>query len=555
MFGNNEYIGLCLEGDLIRLARIRIENNQAKIVKLDQFSLVEEVHSSANVESMAGVSEEVGQTESVFGFQEEEEEKEDELDLSELNKKDSDLSMDMVDETREAQSNEVLLYTVLDDMGIDPIHVGVNVPAGSAIYQIIDDTNFKQVEEEDLVEDLESKLQSIYGSPPSKDNYAYEVREDGSLVLASIDGTSPTLDMVDEAKDFYSGKIQVEEVIADEVSLVGMVRANYDLDSSEVTCVIQCGKSVSRVVFMQGDEIWLVAPLINEGTESRSFLNTVFSKILFQLDTGEVPDLDRILLANNSLGSSAVKFFKDNFPDIRVENLSLDEELFETSSVERETIPAFTTAISTALAASGFATEHFPQLSFLPEYVKERQKIFKLQWHGMLLLFCIFLTPIVFNYFYNKNVNEIKTKTDQLEQVNSQITQITPIVESTNELKNNLSILREKLVLLDTLSRGTKEWSVKLNILNSGINRVNNSWITSMSESNEGTFLQGYTLSRNRIPRIVNIFEEATLLNVNVEEMREQDVFNFSILVKKFVGDESVYAPSSPKEVQNLIEN
>ena len=555
MFGNNEFVGLCLEGDLIRLARIRIENNQVKIVKLDQVSLVEEIHSSANVESMAGVSNDMSQTESVFGFQEEEEEKEDELDLSELNRKESDLTMDMVDESREAQSNEVLLYTVLDDMGIDPIYVGVNVPAGSAIYQIIEDTNFKHVEEENLIEDLETKLQSIYGGPPSTDNYAYEIRADGSLVLASIDGTSPTLDMVDEAKEFYTGKIQVKEVIADEVSLVGMVRANYDLDADEMTCIIQCGKSVSRVVFMKGDEIWLVAPLINEGTESRSFLNTVFSKILFQLDTGEVPDLDRILLANNSLGSSAVKFFKDNFPDIRVENLSLDDELFDTSLVERESVPAFTTAISTALAASGFADEHYPQLSFLPEYVKERQKIFKLQWHGMLLLFCIFLTPIVFNYFYNKNVNEIENKTEQLSQLNSQITQITPIVESTNELKNNLSILREKLVLLDTLSRGTKEWSVKLNMLNSGINRVNNSWITSLSESNEGAFLQGYTLNRNRIPRIVNIFEEATLLNVNVEEMREKDVYNFSILVKKFVGDKSVYAPSSPKEVQNLIEN
>lgn len=555
MFGNNEYIGLCLEGNLIRLARIRIENKQIKIVKLDQFSLVEEIHSSANVESMAGGPNEVGQTESVFGFQEEEEEKEDELDLSELNKKDSDLSMDMVDETREAQSNEVLLYTVLDDLGIDPIYVGVNVPAGSAIYQIIRGTNFKQVDQEDLVEDLETKLQSIYGSPPSKDNYAYEVREDGSLVLASIDGTSPALDMVDEAKEFFTGKIQVKEVVADEVSLVGMVRANYDLDSSEMTCVIQCGKNVSRVVFMQGNEIWLVAPLINEGTESRSFLNTVFSKILFQLDTGEVPDLDRIVLANNSLGSSAVKFFKDNFPDIRVENLMLDEELFDTSAVERDTIPAFTTAISTAVAASGFAVDQYPQLSFLPEYVKERQKIFKLQWHGMFLLFCIFLTPIVFNYFYNKNANAIETKTERLEQINSQITQLTPIVESTNELKNNLSILREKLVLLDTLSEGSKEWSVKLNILNTGLNRVNNSWITSLSESNEGTFLQGYTLNRNRVPRIVNIFEEATLLNVSIEQMREKDVYSFSILVKKFVGDESVYSPSSPKEVQNLIEN
>jgi hypothetical protein len=38
-----------------------------------------------------------------------------------------------------------------------------------------------------------------------------------------------------------------------------------------------------------------VSPVINEGTSDKGFLSTVFSKILFQLDTGEVPGLDKIV--------------------------------------------------------------------------------------------------------------------------------------------------------------------------------------------------------------------------------------------------------------------
>jgi hypothetical protein len=273
------------------------------------------------------------------------------------------------------------------------------------------------------------------------------------------------------------------------------------------------------------------------------------------LDTGEVPNLDRILLANNTLGNSAIKFFKDNFPDIIVENLTLDEKLFDLSEVNSDSVRAFTTAIGVALAASGAATESFPKLSFVPSYVKERQKIFKLQWHGMVLLFLIFLSPITFNYLYNQNVQKIEYAERGLTQINSQISQIDPIVESTNEINDNLAILREKLVLLDTLSQNSMEWSVKFDILNNGINDVNNSWVTSMSESDDGVFIQGYALNRNRIPRIVNIFNDATLLNVTSEELREQEVYNFSILVKGFVADPSVYSPDSPDEVQALIEN
>jgi len=35
--------------------------------------------------------------------------------------------------------------------------------------------------------------------------------------------------------------------------------------------------------------------------------------------------------------------------------------------------------------------------------------------------------------------------------------------------------------------------------------------------------------------------------------MREQQVYNFSILVKEFTESDSIYSPPTPEEVQNLI--
>ena len=561
MFGKKEYVGLIVEDDLIRVARLRVEGGSAKIIKLDRFSLVEKIQQQAPTQSLdADAEQEVSfeeddDADSIFGLEEDEEEDiEDDFDLSELEEEeDEDMELDMVEEAETPQSNELLIYNILSDIDSEKVYLGLNIPAGHTIFQIIRDTDFSEVKEKNLIQDLEDKLESIYGTPKSSDKYSYEVREDGSLLLGSIEDESITLKAVNRARELYTGKLDIQSIIPDETVLVGLVRANYELDADEMTGIIQFGKETCRVVFMKGEEIWLVSPIINEGTEKKSFMNTVFSKILFQLDTGEVPSLDRILLANNTRGSDAVDFFKQNFPDIHVENLTIKDEFIDSMSVDSSSIPAFTTAIGSALAASGTKDEVFPKLSFIPKYVQDRQKIFQLQWHGMLILFLIFLTPITFNYFYTQNARQIDAYENDLNQMNAQIERLDPIVNEVDVLQQDLSVLKEKLVMLDTLTQGSKEWSVKLGLLNDGIQSVGSTWLASFSQSEDDTFIQGYTLYRNRIPKIVNIFDEATLLNVNNEEMREKQVYTFSILIQSFAESDSIYSPSSPEEVKNLI--
>lgn len=568
MFGSKEFVGLVLEGEAIKTAHIKLEGDKLRLLKLDKYSLVEPIKTKApahegDVFDEADTYEEED-ADSIFGFDEEDEgEEEDELaelDLDNLEEEEGEespdelMALDMVDEAESsAQSNEILLYNILS--GIDPnrINVAVNIPAGNTIFQIIRDTDFNEVKKKDLIEDVESKLQSIYGQTKSSDNYSYEVRDDGSLLLASVEEEGALLQLLNRVDELYTGKMTIKEVLPDEIALVGMVRANYDLQPNEITGIIQFSPNKCRVVFMSGNEIWQVSPIINEGTNSKSFLNTLFSKILFQLDTGEVPNLDRIILANNTIGDEAIEFLQNNFSDVIVSNFQFNERKFDFEDIDPALSNSFTTSIGLAWAASEFEKEKYPALSLLPDYVQERQKIFKLQWHGVLLLIFIFLAPITFNYFYQQNAQQIENLTSNLEQLNSQIEQIEPTVQATNELSNDLSLLREKLVLLDTLSRGSREWSAKLDILNDGMRPIQNTWVTSMTQAQNGTFVEGYSLYRNRIPRVVNIFARATLLNVTIEEIREQEVFRFSILVNEFAENNSIYSLPKSDDLREIL--
>lgn len=578
MFGPDEFTALDLRENTINIARIKVIQRKIHLLKLDKHTLAEPIDASDTPEQRRQQEDTFDdETDDIFGLEESEDqaneentsqdlnlEGEDELeeidfeDLeleSDQGEQADDMALDMVEETDSSQSNEMVVYNILSEIDSDKVNLGVNIPAGNTIFQIIRDTNFKEAKKKDIIQDIEDRLKSIYGMVKSDDYYTYVVREDGSLLLASIEEESPMLSLVNDTREVFPGKIMVKEVLPDEAALVGMINANYDFPEDEVTGLLQFGKRKCRVVFLKGNEIWQVSPIINEGTKDKSFLNTIFSKILFQLDTGEVPNLNRIIIANNTLGEEAVEFFKKNFSDITVTNFRFNEEKFDFENIEPETARSFTTAIAHAWAASGLDNEHFKPHSMLPDYVVERQKIFKLQWHGVILLLLIFLAPLTFNHFYQENMREIEELSSDLSRINNQIEQVDPTVQNYNEVSEELGQIREQLVLIDTLSDGSHKWSRKFEMLNEGIQDVGNTWITSMTESDDGTRIEGYTMYRNRIPRVVNLFDDATLQDVTIEEVRENEVFQFSIMARKFDASEGAYSPPTPDDLQEILNN
>src|SRR6056297_782873 len=110
MLGPKEFTGLVLEGDAIKMARVKVEGNKLRLLKLDQFSLVEPIKtkSPSQAESFEETDsfEEELDADSIFGFEDEEEDEEEdevlgELDLDNLDEEEQEedtMSLDMVEE-------------------------------------------------------------------------------------------------------------------------------------------------------------------------------------------------------------------------------------------------------------------------------------------------------------------------------------------------------------------------------------------------------------------------------------------------------------------------
>jgi Tfp pilus assembly protein PilN len=566
MFKSREYIGISLEGDQLKIARIKPNKKGFQLLRLDKLKLVNPIQTQKKEadtgQEMSG--EDVfteDDSDDIFGLDLDDDEDDSGLDeLAEIDLDDLDDSPmtdfeepDLVEESSMVKTNEELIVQYLDDFKKSKVQLSLNIEAGNTIFQIVKTENFKELKKKEVQQAVAEKLEAIYGTEPGKDLYQYFLRDNGNLVIASIDEESPTLQLINRATDRFGDKYFINDVVPDEVVMVGLFRNHYEKEDQKITGLVQFSPDKCRMVFVRGHEILQVSPVINEGTNDKNFLNTIFSKVLFQLDTGEIPGLDRFVIFNNTIGEDATDFFRKNFPDLKVEDFRFDPELITYEEGIKDIIPGYTTAIGIATTAANIGKSDYPTVSFLPEYISDRQKIFKLQWHGFILLILIGASPVVLNHFYQQYANEIEQLEQQNTRLQSDIQQLQPLVQESEELTMQLGQMQNQLQLLGDLSSENIKWSVTVDHFNRAAEEVGGLWINSFRQNNDVIMVDGYSLNRERIPRLANQFESVTLLSVRREEVREREVFYFNMMIRSVIEDENLYTPDNVRSLNDLI--
>ncbi|CAN5260323.1 hypothetical protein BH23BAC3_BH23BAC3_11890 [soil metagenome] len=571
MFKPKEYIGISLEGDSIKIARVLSEKKQLRLIRVDQLTLVDPIKTKKSSvkekQPKELVFEEELDADLIFGLDDDEELKEKDttngasadddifgdIDLDDLDGDDFGVEGNddlMAESDDDSISNEKVLYDYLTTVDAERKQIAVNIPAGETIFQFLDDQNYSKVKKKEVLEIIEEKLYALYNQEANVDRYDFKIRNDGTLIIGSIENESPTLSLVCETRRRFKQKYQVEEVTPDESVMMAMYRDHYEMNSEIITALLQIGKSKSRLLFMKGDQLLQVSPVINEGFDKKNYLNTIFSKILFQIDTGEVPALDQLIILNNGKGDKVLEFFRSSFSDLNVEEFQYNtDKLIYNESLE-EIVPFYSTAIGLASIAAKKQIAKKVDLSFLPSYVIDQQKVFRLQWHGFLLLVLIGICPILVNFFYQSNSTEIDSLQLQSNQLKTMIADVEPIVEHSEQLSQELSAMQNQLSLLTDLNEDNIRWTVTMDRFNSAVQNAGNTWITAFRQNDDVLMIDGYSLFKNRIPELADQFESVTLLNVRKQELRERDIFAFSMMIREVVEDRELFTPQQNPEIQ-----
>jgi len=342
------------------------------------------------------------------------------------------------------------------------------------------------------------------------------------------------LELLDRVRPFLRKPPFIGLIDAWEVALMGMVRASYPSSPEEITAVLYTGTAYGRVIFLKGGEYLRFSPPIPlEELESSQALQMLFSRILLEQDISGVPELSRLLLSGECVRMGALPFFRSQFPEAEVDYL-VPAILRADEEEEKARLATFAVPIALAWKALDPRNPLFYPTDLLPGYIRERQKVYKVAWHGLLLL-TLTCASALFLLWQAKLQNErIRDARQELERIEAAISEAERGLDAlgrVDSLQRLVERYKDEEAFMDTLSVGASRWSLILEHLARATRETGGVWFDGLSPSGDRIALSGVAFYRNRIPELAKRLNGATVLRVTTEEVRGHPVYRFEMLL------------------------
>lgn len=403
--------------------------------------------------------------------------------------------------------------------------------AEPAIYYHVLESNFG-LKGKKLKGRILEELKNLRAFQPAMDAVDHiDTEEGGVLCIVREDGLS-LVNSLEGIKNYLGGRLPlIAGIDSADVALMNAVRMNYDLQPNEVTVIIYVGVEFTRLIFMRGDHFHQFAPILGEGYDSPNLQNTVYSRLLLEQDNLGIPRINRIVLAGESHRIDFKEFLLQQLPDQEVDYLLLP--MLDTSRLppeQQSEVSAFAIPLGVAWRFLDQSSRSLYRVNLLPVYIREGQRVFKLAWHGYLLLALLFLSTLFFTWQITSKNKEIKELRESLTLKESQQAENTQLSNSIDALHQQLERYKTSLALYDSLVPGSDRWSRVLTKLSHGVEDLNSIWVTEFSGGKDNNFvMNGFTTYRARIPRFTALFDNAVLREVTVQSIRDQEVYKYSL--------------------------
>ncbi|MDD5765646.1 MAG: tetratricopeptide repeat protein [Candidatus Marinimicrobia bacterium] len=459
--------------------------------------------------------------------------------------KDVTASLETAPETEmtEEQSNESILLSILQSAPAKQFNYSVNIP--SSLSHIVQLRNgYEKLKKSARRKKIYTDIKERLNTQITNDQFDYFLTKE-NCVFAFVCSTGiPLVNLYESIQTGMKKRFRLVSVLPDEVALSNLICFNYDPSDDDVLIIVHIGLQESKIIITKGGQITQIAPPIDDDANSPQILKTITGKILYEQSLGNIPDRYSVILTGKAIALDACPVFQQSLGITEVSYFTARPEIFRFPEEVQKTVSEFAVPLGSAVTMFFSDDEKIIPLSLIPEYIIRRQQVFKLAWHGYLLLLLIFLTPIWVNHQY---ANKSKTKANfaqrkvSLERSINELNWVEPKLDS---LTIQTKLGKQKLELLESLSSGTHRWSYTLDKIIKAIHDAGDDlWLTEISTQGDGFQITGFSLYRNRAPRLAAQFPAASVENVIPIEIRGSMVYQFKIIVEKVAEDEKSFNP------------
>ena len=515
-----EAIGLFTEGQILKLAHVKRGKSRSaglKILALDSVLLPEPLETEHPEDKGLSEGENNDTNEDAFGLEEDQGQ----------NPHENGMQIE-----RENKSNLDCIVELLRKYPVRKTYIGLTLPGSSTNYTIFNNSEHlkgrrlkKELAQRSLMYDYESD-----DIKPCESHYI--PREKDSFLLLKHTGPIPLLEHLVQVKPLLDRKMTISLVTTPEIALAHIPRFYNGTGTFESVMLVHIGCEYTRIIFLKNGVIDRVSPIISLEDHSEKALDTLYAKILFELDHNNVPMPDRIFLSGEMDSDRLLAYFQVKFPG-SVCSMMTNKGVLDASLVETEQKTDLAPyAIPVGLAA-GVLAKHdkaYAHTNFLPKSLKKEQSSSHLAWHGYSMLLLLFFAALFNTYqWYHYSIQKEQTEF-MISLAEESLETEHRIAQEISSLEESIEHYRYYISLVDSLWYPGPLYSDALYFLSKAASDLNSMWIKSLTLNNDNFQLNGASLYRTRIHRMADVTGNTVIKYMEEEEIRENKIYNFELL-------------------------
>ncbi len=343
-------------------------------------------------------------------------------------------------------------------------------------------------------------------------------------------GTNRLLDILEQARKNQKNNFYYQLADANETALANLFLTTQTKESSENSMVLYLGSEYNRALIFEGNRWTFSLPIYLPPHQHD--IEVVYSKLSLALDEAHIVDPENVYVCGDNCFIDVVEYLRSQLPNSHVEMWHLDELYMDSEALnvyDQDMIARFMLPVALAWKALTLDNPDTLKTNFLPSYIVEGQKVFKIAWHGYLLFALVFAGALFFSF----SIQQLKFSIEQENALNKQL-----VVEHAEKkeqadamLAMEKAIQQQNVVIetIKTLLKGKNQWTEIITSLNDSFQTHPTSWIRNLRKDGEGFKLLGVTTHRPNIVYFAGLFPNGSIINAKYRKIRDFTVWDFEI--------------------------
>ncbi len=400
------------------------------------------------------------------------------------------------------------------------------------IYHIYEGDIYER--KQDNLDTLRQEVLKSRNITVQKGSIDYVEMADDRLLATVIDGPVECLPLIKAVSNYVSkDQPKINVIKSAEISLAHYVLKIKNFKSDEYSIIVYVGKEYSKLIFLKDGQITHIGSTLDVGTTNIHTYDVYFSKILLEMETGNIPVINNIVVCGEDISENLVLSFYGTFPDAEISRLEFGSfNLSLLNETDKALISSYSIPLAAAVDFYDNLDKKYEGINLLPKQIFEERKFFQFSWHSIAILPLLFLVTVYSTVKILERRNEIELVSKQIIEKEEIIRKNQTIIEQIQLLESRIGSFGVITSKLDTLAVGRGLLTTVANKIADFAESKKNLWLTKIVWDDGKNFeIEGFSTSRNSITDFVNTIEGSSLKDITNEILREKRIYRFNLTI------------------------